>query len=375
MAKKKTQARYATHLTTPTGDRVYVSARTEKELEEKLFEKKVELRAGVDITTDVLFRAYAELWIKTYKEGRIRPSSLSSLRSTFDKHIIPFFGDMCLKDIRPLHVQMFLREISGYSASLQRKCLTGLKSVLTSAVDNGLIVRSPVREEDKITAPGPQEEEPLTNEQAKALLAAVEGTRAYTFCLLALSTGMRRGEILGLMWEDIDWQERVIRVQHNKAFPNDADDAPVSTFPKTEAGRRDIPMGDMLYEYLSGLHAASQSDFVLCMRNGASLTKTSFRALWELVEARTAGKGRTKRELGDTYGGVTVSLDFDCHPHLLRHTYITQLFEAGLDVKQVQYLAGHSTPEMTMRVYTHYRAKQRAEETHRQVCTALNYLS
>ena len=63
------------------------------------------------------------------------------------------------------------------------------------------------------------------------------------------------------------------------------------------------------------------------------------------------------------------------HPHLLRHTYITQLFEAGLDIKQVQYLAGHSKPEMTMRVYTHYRQKQRAGETREKVHAALNYLS
>lgn len=107
---------------------------------------------------------------------------------------------------------------------------------------------------------------------------------------------------------------------------------------------------------------------------GVSLTKTSFRNLWRLVERRTEGNGRVSRSLGAQYGTLTVALDFSCHPHQLRHTYITKLFEAGLDLKQVQYLAGHATPEMTIRVYTHYRARQRAAETHTQVCDALDYL-
>lgn len=377
MAKrnKTTPRRYATHLTTPTGARVYLSAATKEELEEKILEKKLEMRAGVNIATDMRFRAYAELWLNTYKKGRLRPSSYSSLRSTFDNHILPFFGDANLKDIRPMDIQRFLNSVSGYSQSLQRKCFSNLKAVLASAVDNGLLVRSPVRVEDKVTAPGPEEEEPLTNEQARALLSAVEGTRAYTFCLLALSTGMRRGEILGLMWEDIDFEGSVIHVTHNKAFPNDADDAPVTAFPKTEAGRRNLPMSPQLKEHLLTCRSASTSDYVIAMQDGRSLTKTSFRALWGVVQARTAGKGKVKRKLGDTYGGVKVTLDFDCHPHQLRHTYLTQLFEAGLDLKQVQHLAGHASPEMTLRIYTHYRDRQRAQETHAAVCDALSYLS
>ncbi len=375
MQKTKKSARHATHLTTATGSRVYVSGRSKEELENKLLEKKLEMRAGVDITTDISFRDYAELWLKTYKVGRLRPSSISILRYILDQRLIPFFGDLKLKEIKPLHIQLFLKSISDNSQSVQRKCLINLKAILNTAVDNGLIVRNPVRKEDRITAPCPTEEEPLTNEQAKALLAAVAGTRAYTFCLIALSTGMRRGEILGLMWKDIDFDARVIHVCHNKAFPSNEDDAPVTTLPKTEAGRRNLPMSDLLTEHLLAVKSESISDYVLSMQDGRSLTKSSFHSLWRRVEARTAGKGEVKRELGEQYGSLKVSLDFDCYPHLLRHTYITQLFEAGLDLKQVQYLAGHATPEMTLRVYTHYREKQRAEETQKQVLSALEYLS
>lgn len=377
MAKKKTTPKtFATHITTPTGDRVYLRAKTKEELEEKVLQAKIELRAGVNISQDVLFADYARTWLKAYKEGKIRPSSYAILEANLNAHVIPYFSDMKLKDIKPLHIQLFIGSLSEYSKSLQAKCLRLVKNILQSAADNGLIVKTPTKKEDRITAQSAEEEEPLTDEQARALLRAVEGTRAYDFCLIALSTGMRRGEILGLMWEDIDFEKAVITVTHNKSFPMNATDAPVTELLKTEAAHRVLPMSRVLTEYLTKLHAESTSPYVLSMANGKSLSKSSFRSLWRIVERRTAGKGSVPRELGKSYGTMDVTLDFDVHPHQLRHTYITQLFESGnLDIKQVQYLAGHATPDMTLRIYTHYRRKQRAGETHEKVRTALNYLS
>jgi len=121
----------------------------------------------------------------------------------------------------------------------------------------------------------------------------------------------------------------------------------------------------------------SRSPYVLSMDDGSSLTKASFRSMWEIVTSRSVSATRRLGESvrGSKHGKVAVTLDFECHPHLLRHTYITQLFEAGLDMKQVQYLAGHSTPEMTMKVYTHYRRRAREQETADQVISAVSYLT
>lgn len=376
MPKKKAPTKtYATHVTTPTGDRVYLRAKTKEELEEKVLEAKIQLRSGVDITQDVLFADYAQTWIKAYKLGKVRPSSYASIETNLRVHVLPFFSAFKLKDVKPMHIQLFITSLSGKSKSLQDKCIRIVKNIFDSAVDNGMIPRSPVSRSDRATAENSPEEEPLTDEQALALLSAVDGTRAYIFCLLALSTGMRRGEILGLMWEDIDFKANAIRVTHNKALILNKLDAPVTALPKTDAGRRVLPMGSLLKERLLLEKAKSKSPFVVSMLNGQSLTKSAYRALWLNVERRTAGSGSVPRLLGATYGGVKVTLDFKTHPHQLRHTYITKLFEEGLDLKQVQYLAGHSKPEMTLRVYTHYRQKQRATETHAQVCAAVGYLA
>lgn len=376
MPKKKAPTKtYATHVTTPTGDRVFLRAKTKEELEEKVLEAKIQLRSGVDITQDVLFADYAQTWIKAYKLGKVRPSSYASIETNLRVHVLPFFSAFKLKDVKPMHIQLFITSLSGKSKSLQDKCIRIVKNIFDSAVDNGMIPRSPVSRSDRATAENSPEEEPLTDEQALALLSAVDGTRAYIFCLLALSTGMRRGEILGLMWEDIDFKANAIRVTHNKALILNKLDAPVTALPKTDAGRRVLPMGSLLKERLLLEKAKSKSPFVVSMLNGQSLTKSAYRALWLNVERRTAGSGSVPRLLGATYGGVKVTLDFKTHPHQLRHTYITKLFEEGLDLKQVQYLAGHSKPEMTLRVYTHFRQKQRAAETHKQVCAAVGYLA
>lgn len=376
MPKKKASPKvFATHVTTPAGERVYVRAKSKEELEEKVLEAKLQLRAGVDITQDITFADYAQTWLKAYKAGKIRPSSYASIETNLRVHVLPYFSDRKLREVKPIHIQLFITSLGDYSKSLQDKCIRIVKSIFTSAVDNGLVPRSPVSSNDRSKAPGPKEEEPLTDAQAVALLDAVEGTRAYLFCLLALSTGMRRGEIVGLMWEDVDFEDNVIRVTHNKSFLPNRTDAPVTELLKTEAARRVLPMGSLLRERLLLERETSASPFVISMQNGQSLTKSAYRALWRNVERRTVGSGDVPRELGETYGGVRVTLDFSTHPHQLRHTYITKLFEEGLDLKQVQYLAGHSKPEMTLRVYTHYRQKQRATETHKQVCAAVGYLA
>lgn len=354
MATKKKRRVYATHITTPLGDRIYVSGKTKDELNKKVMQARMEMGAGVNIAADPTFREYAELWLSTYKQPKLRPSSYELVRHNLEAHVVSFFGDTHIKDITPMHVQAWLNTVSAYSKSLQSKCVQIVKAIFRTAVDNGILLKSPVMSDIKPGGSLPDEEEPLTDEQAKQLLDAVRETRAYTFCLIGLCTGMRRGEILGLKWEDIDWAANKIYVRHNKSFPANATDAEVTDLLKTAAARRDLPIPKVLKTHLAQECLASTSEFVLSMPNGNSLTKSSFRRLWDIVE-------RKCNELG-----------FKCHPHLLRHTFVTMMFEAGLDLKQVQYLAGHSTPNMTLRINTHYRRRSRQDETAEKVSTAVS---
>lgn len=376
MARVKKRTIYGTHVTLPSGERVYVSGKTKTERKEKV--QQVRLGGRGVSQKGVLFEEYAYRWLQAYKAPpKLRPQSYAIVAANLENHVLPFFRGRPLSDISPIDLEEYLATLGGYSKSLQAKCVQIVKAIFRTAAFNQLISFSPV-DKDAFKAGGNPagEEEPLTPEQAQQLLDAVRGTNAYTFCLLALTTGLRRGELLGLMWDDIDLEDDHphITVRHNKAFIQNQTDAPVTTLTKTEAARRVISLPPAVVTHLKAEKAASTSEYVISMQNGASLTRSAFRALWANVERRTAGEGREvgSRQQGRKQGLIT--LDFRCHPHQLRHTYLTRLLEAGCDLKQVQYLAGHSKPEMTLRVYLHYQERMRRQETADQVERAVGML-
>lgn len=189
----------------------------------------------------------------------------------------------------------------------------------------------------------------LTAAESQLLLDRVSNPRARTFLLIALHTGMRRGEIAGLRWDDVDFKKKVIHVRHNAVMGRY--ETTISDELKTSAGKQDIPMSEELEEWLLTRKKSSHSQYVIAMENHQPLTKSSYKSMWKLIE----------RELPEAH--VTA--------HILRHTYITRLFEAGLDIKEVQYLAGHSTVDMTLRVYTHYDRRSREAQTAEKVRNAL----
>ena len=364
---------YATHVTLDDGSRIYIRGKSKADLEKKKEEVKARQGLGMDTATTTTFREYATMWLDTYKpKSALRPTSYQTVCNTLNNHVMPFFGDMPLSSIKPMHVRRFLTEINGTSKSQQQKSWGMVKSIFATAVDNHLLSESPIKSTDKLLpAAAEEEEEPLTDEQVKALRDAISGSRVYLFVMLALGLGLRRGEILGLMWSDVDLKTGVVKVRHNKAFAANQNDAPVTELLKTDAGRREIPIPEKLIQLLKNENQLI-SPYVLHDDNGDSWNRSSFRSAWLAIERRTVGY--LDRKLGDTYGEITTTLDFKTHPHQLRHTYITKLFEQGLDIKQVQYLAGHATPEITMKIYTHYRKKQRDADTKQQVITAVNYL-
>lgn len=370
MSKQKLVTRT---LTLPTGERKYFRGKTAEEAERKVWEAKRLLGMGIKLNDQTTFGEFAELWYRVYKKPRLKsPNSQAAVLNILNNHLLPPLTAYPLKEITPAHIQLTMNDMEGQSASLRNKALQTLKGIFTTAVENGLIIKSPVIQSIKAGGEATEEKVPLTKEQSQHLLEATWGTNAYTFVNLVLHTGLRRGEATGLMWEDLDLDSGILHVRHNAIY---FDSAPtqVSTDLKTKAARRDIPLPHMLLAYLRGEKDRSTSEFVISMKTGAPLTKSAFTAMWRIIEMRTVKEELDEdtgemvmQELGSSppkHPSVVRSLDFKCTPHLLRHTYITRLFEAGLDLKEIQYLAGHATPDMTLRVYTHYLLEQRKGET------------
>lgn len=353
---------YTKTITLPNGKRKYLRAATKEELDQKYQQARLEIGAGVDITDTTMFGEFAQLWFNTYKRPYLRENSQEDCLYILNRHLMPQLATMRLRDIKPVHIRGVLSNLSGYSRSVQSKALQILRSVFNAAVENHILLHSPVSAELEPGGKIPKEKVPLTPEQSQRLLAATAGTRAHVAVAIMLGAGLRREEAVGLMWEDIDLKNGTINVRHAKAFHGARGE--VSDQLKSLAAYRSIPIPNWLLQILVEEKAKSTSRFVLSMRNGESLTASSFDRLWGIIEARTTDDPKKLgRPVSARHPDVIYSLDFHVHPHLLRHTCITRWVEAGLDMKEVQYLAGHATPDMTMRVYAHYDQRSRSEIT------------
>ena len=346
---KKTYKYFTKAIQLPDGSRKFFRAKTQEELDEKVLKAQILVNAGVDICSEETFAHFSQMWYDLYKKPYLRENSLNSIKYVLNQHILPYIGGYRLRDITPMQIQAIMAGLSGKSNSLQSKVLVNLRSIFNAAHENGLIARSPVSSMLKPTGKTTQEKETLTAEESQSLLKNVRNIRARTFLLIALHTGMRRGESLGLQWKEIDFKAKVIHVRHNAVVSETA--TTVSEDLKTKAAKRNLPMSEELETWLLARKKHSRSQFVIAMENHKPLTKSSYRSMWRLIE----------RELPNTH--VTA--------HILRHTYITRLFEAGLDIKEIQYLAGHSTMDMTLKVYTHYDRRSREAKTAEKVREAL----
>jgi integrase len=274
-------------------------------------------------------------------------------------------GEKQLRDISYSDAQLVMAKISGSSKSLQQKVVTTLRRIFDAAVKDKLIDMSPCANLKPSGQDAP-EKEALTKDQQRTLLESVRGLPIYPFVMLCLYTGLRREEALGLQWQHVHLDAPAphidVRAACNWEGKNTAKLTPLL---KSDAAYRSIPLPPQLVQILHELREAQNGPYVISRGEGELLSASSFRKRWAAITLREArqitytvhGQKKTRDLcIGDEvpfHPGVVISLDFHTTPHLLRHTYISVLILSGVAVKRVQYLAGHSSPIQTLRIYTH----------------------
>lgn len=340
MAKQKI---YTVTMTLPDGSRRYYRAATREEAEAKREKDQALLGLGINISDNSTFKELAEYWFKLVKEEQLHKKSQEIIRSTLNTHVYPRLGHRLVKEVKPADIMALMKSVSRCSSSLQKKVLQYTKAIFGFAVDNDLIVKNPVISSIKAGGATPDEVTALTDAQCTALLKAVQDTRAYLFVELLLYTGLRRGEALGLMWQDIDFDKSVLSVCRSIVYPDDNPAGEINSELKTSNARRVVPIVPWLLEDLQAAKKKSSSLYVFSMQNGSFLSKSALRRMWDIVS--------------------NANLGFSVHPHQLRHTCITRWIESGLGMSEAQYLAGHATADITMNIYTHYRKEQLLTET------------
>jgi len=267
------------------------------------------------------FREHARDWVDTYVVVNNKPSEVASKRKILNHHLLPFFGKMRLDDITKRTIDRF--KGAQLKRGLKRKTinnqLTVLRRSLVLAVEWEIIAAVPPIQ--WFRAPKPDFDFFTQEESERLLEAASPEHRA--MLTTALKTGVRRGELLALRWEDIDFRASKLTVRRALSLN-------VLSTPKS--GRsRSIPMSPQLKEVLRA-HRHKHGPWVFCDDDGDRFTANQVRRT-----VPDACKAAGLREL---------------NWHALRHSFASQLAIAGVPLKVIQELLGHASIEMTMR-YAH----------------------
>ena len=342
--------------TLPDGTRKYVYAKTQEELDQKVFDLKLQMKMGVDLKAQTTVGELIKMWYTTEVEPNIQNSTATNMKSVLNNHLMPMVSRSVAKDVTPLQVKLWINEINKLNKQAAKICFRALRQSFELAEENGLIYRTPVLSRYHPAGREFQKRTALTPEDETRLLDAVKPTSAYLLVWTALATGLRRGELLGLMWDCVDLDRATVTVRRNLVLTG-RDGQQLNDYTKTEAGQRVVPIPPDLCAALRGARSKSKSVFVFPRANGTPFTAGTFSQFWSSAVHKRFGTNPTnsKRVHGVTGPRVT--------PHVLRHTYATRCFEAGMDIKEVQYLMGHASPQVTLEIYTHYCEESRRGET------------
>ena len=333
---------------TAVGKTIYKTlyAATERELKEKESSLKAQLAQGVyvDGATQSLAQ-WSREWLKTYKNN-VSYNTRAMYEGIVENHIARSdIAGMAVKDIKLYHLQQLINQKAeaGLSRTVEMLRCT-LNQIFDAAVNNDMILKNPThglempRRERK-------EKQALTEDERAAVEAADFSPKQRAFVGLALYAGLRRGEILALSTDDINLVERTIRINKNLVIKNTHTE--VKNSPKTDAGFRTVPIRQRLYAVLSDYINSLSSDILFPMKNGGYTTASSYAKFWLSIQKKIAASAEN---LGLSIDVSTLTA------HILRHTFATDLFYSGIDVKAAQRLLGHSRVSTTLDIYTHCRA-------------------
>ena len=325
-----------------------VSGNTQRELADKIVwailnsERRSEFLEKNGITKEITvpinktptFKAYVDQWMNTYKVGKLRPKTLKGYNDKIKCHLLPAFGDMPLTEITTEKVQAMLNERNTYSHKTLQEVLTLLRQILNSAVSDRLIDNNPAADK-RIYNPSKvkNERDALSFEDWRDVVNSLDRLEGFDRLYMAIVafTGMRRGEVLGLRWEDIDLHDNVIHVRRNVTHTSNA---PIIGEPKTEKGKRDVPIMEGLKKYLVPM---KESGYIVSRDKAPDepLTFSAYDNMWRRIN-----------DTIDLHGATS---------HVFRHTLGTILYETGTDIKTIQSLVGHADYSTTMNTYVHAR--------------------
>jgi len=323
------------------GKRLYKTYKTRQEAQEWLKNTLRQIDDGMTYSSATTRLAeYLTDWL-TFKKSIMRPSTWSHYKQLTHSYIIPNIGKIKLKELRTENVQKFYNLLSKHDvgAPTIQKIHKLLRSAVGNAVASGTLPHNSVSFAHPPGDP-PQEMKVLDESQVSQFLIFIAGHRWEALYYLAIATGMRRGELLGLKWEDIDWLKQTVKVAR-QIRPGDQSFQPL----KTRFSRRTITIGAKTIQVLRDHYERQQE------------TRKAAGRKWVengLVFTNTHGGPLCANHMTQVFQGLLEACGLPkIRFHDLRHTAASLMLNNGIPPIVVSRRLGHSKASTTLDVYGH----------------------
>jgi len=332
-----------------------VYAKTERAVLAKRDEVRAQITKGVDLTAPPkTLTQWLTEWLTTVKSSDgTGPATIARYDQIARVHLIPQLGTVKLAALTPRHVQSLLLKLQGVAAPATIVKVHGvLRNALADAERMDLVSRN-VAKAVRPPRLSRTERRSLTPAEAGSLLSHLKGDRLESVFIVALSTGLRRGEVLGLRWQDVDLEGRVLFVR--QALQR-VDRALKMVPPKTHRSSRPIPLPQFAVTAFSQQKVRQANDRRLVGR------------AWEdggLVFTTEIGTPLEPRNVNRRFYAARSAAGLEwVRLHDLRHAFATFLLDQGEELRTVMDLLGHSTIRLTADTYGHVlpsRARKAAD--------------
>lgn len=302
-------------------------------------------------TTFVTVNEWYEFWMVNIKEKTVRPNTSRNYKDRYFANIKPYIGKMFLKDVKPMDCQRILNMMEKrYLGSTIYQTYITLSNMFNSALENELIDRNPLTKSVKLPKPIVKKNKVLTVEEQEKFLTEAKKYANYPQYLFILNTGTRTGEMVGLKWEDIDFERNIISIKRTMEFRYKTQRWIIGP-PKTKTSYREIPMTKITKDLLLGLkEELKEGKFV----------EEEFK---EFVFINSKGKPTKNSTYDNQLTKLTNKAQIqNISMHTLRHTFATRCAEAGMKPKTLQMILGHANINITMNVYVHLTTEEKMKE-------------
>ena len=341
------------------GRRQTIYAKTLNEVRTRLREEQYKDEKEINVVaTDMTLDAWYKIWMNTCKQG-----CRASTRETYATHYKRIQTDLGWRKITSLNLIVMQDAINKLCSDNARKNSKKiLVDMLEKAVDTDLLTKNTAKQIITVLSKEERKERRvLTIGETKQFLIQADGTFYYNLFELALETGMRIGELCGLQWEDIDFENKMLYVNHTLCyFSNGGKYVFEMHDTKTNNGKRAIPLTERAIKALKRQKIQKHE-----IRLKGKVAPEGY----ENLVFVTRNNKPTQQFLVQECMGLIIkkiqkdNADFETFtPHTFRHTFATRALENGMQIKTLSRLLGHGDIQLTMNLYCHVTEDTLVEE-------------